>query len=55
MPAQLEGRLKDEESSRRRKVSIYVVKGRFAGIKDSPGEQHDKDVKSSELTLLGGF
>ena len=55
VPAQSEGRLKDEESLNRCRISIYVIRGRFAGIKDSLGEQRDKGTESSELTLLGGF
>jgi hypothetical protein len=55
VPVQLEGRLKDDESSNRCRISIYVTRGRFAGIKDSLGEQRDKGANSSELTLLGGF
>ena len=55
VPAQSEGRLKGEKSSNRCRISIYVIRGRFAGIEDSLGEQRDKGTKSSELTLLGGF
>jgi hypothetical protein len=53
--AQLEGRVRGEESSSRCKISIYVIRGRSAGIKDSLSEQRDKGTKSSELTLMGGF
>jgi hypothetical protein len=52
VPVQLEGRLKDEESSNRCRISIYAFLERFSGIEDSLGEQRDKGTKS--LSLHGG-
>ena len=55
MPAQLEGRLKDKESSNRGRISIYAFIERFAGIKDSLGEQRHKGAKSPESTWQEKF